>query len=44
MSESSVDTHDEVEYILHTLEDVLSVVNVNVEFTLDSVMHKDTGP
>ena len=39
-----MDTHDEVEYILHTLEDVLPVVDVNVEFTLDSVVHEDAGP
>ena len=42
-SDGSMDTHHEVEHILHTLEYVLSVVDVDVEFTLDSVVDEDAG-
>ena len=36
-------THDEVENILYRLENHLSVVNINVELTLDGVVHQDAS-
>ena len=42
-SDSSVHTHNKMEYVLNRLEQVLPVVNINVEFPLDSVVHQDTS-
>ena len=36
--------HDEVEHILNGLEQVLLVINLNVEFILDGVVHQHAGP
>ena len=36
--------HHEVEHILNGLEQVLLVINLNVEFILDGVVHQHTGP
>ena len=38
-----MDTHNEVENILDRLKYHLSIVDVNTEFTLNSVMHKNTS-
>ena len=38
-----MDTHDELEAVLNADEQVLSIVDVNVEFSFESVMNVDTG-
>ena len=37
-----MDNHDELENILYTLEQMLPVSNVKVEFALNSVVHENT--
>lgn len=39
-SNRCVSAHDEVEYVLNRLEQVLFVVNVDAEFALHSIMHQ----
>ena len=34
-------THDELEDVFHTLEEMLSVININVEFTFNGVVNQD---
>ena len=42
-SDSSVDTHDELEAILDADKKVLSVINIEAELTLESIMHMDAS-
>ena len=38
-----MDTHDEVEAVLDADEQMLAVIDVNVEFALESVVDEDAG-
>ena len=38
-SQGSVLGHDKLESILHSLDEDLSIVNVNIEFSLDGIMN-----
>ena len=40
-SDGLMDSHEEVEHILHTLQQNFPVVNVNVELPLHCIMHKN---
>lgn len=41
MSDSGVDTHHEVEAVLHALHQYFSVVNVNTEFSFNGIVDED---
>ena len=42
-SDSSVDTHDELEAIFDADKKVLSVINIEAELTLECIMHMDAS-